>query len=91
MKELYQIVKSAIIDVSPYVKIGLDIEDIEECIEEVILINKKSVVRPISSLLMYEVKTTYKEDKEVIILMNSIVDALDALVVDYTKNKYLDN
>lgn len=88
---MFQLIKSAILDVSTYIKIGIDVEDIEDCIETTVKINKSAVVRPISSLPMYEIKTLYVNDEDVIHLMEKIINDLDVLVVEYTEKKFMDN
>lgn len=91
MNDVYTLVKSAVLDISSYVNFGLNIEDIEECIETVVFKTKKAIVRPIPSMLMYDVRTLYKDDSDVINLMETIISELDILVVDKTKEKVLEN
>ena len=91
MNNIYKLIKSAILDVSTYVDIGLSVDDIEECIEDIIIKNKMAVVRPVQTMLMYEIKTLYQNDDDVVILLNNIIDALDIMVIDVKKEKYFEN
>ena len=91
MNDIYRLVKSAILDVSTYVDIGMNVDDIEECIENIIIKNKMAVVRPVQTMLMYEIKTLYQNDDDVLLLLEKIVNALDIMVVDFKKEKYFEN
>ena len=91
MDTMYKLVRSALLDISSYVDIGLSIEDIEECLEDVVFKCKKAIVRPVPSMLMYEIRTLYENDTDVINLLETIITELDILVVDSTKEKFLAN
>jgi hypothetical protein len=90
MTKIYSLIKSAIIDVSSYVHVGLSIDDIEDVFERVLLNTKSAVIRPIPSLLMYELKTIYEKDDDVIKLVDKITTELDILIVEYKEKTFYD-
>lgn len=91
MDGLYCLIKSAFLDISEYVKLGLSIEDIEDCIDIELKINKHAVSRAIPNFLGYEIKTTYKTDEDVITLMDKIINKLDELAFKKNTENYLNN
>lgn len=91
MTQLYKIIKSAILDVSSYVHIGISIDDIEDVLETSLINVKTAIARPISSMLMYEIKTSLNKDEDLSNLMEDILTKLDLLVVDYKEKTFYEN
>ena len=74
----YTLIKGALLDISPYVHAGLEIEEVEDIIAQVLIQDKKGYAKPVSGLLAYHIQTNYQSDTEVIKLMDKIVQELDA-------------
>ena len=81
----YTIIKGALLDVSPYVHGGIEIEDIEDCISDILTKDSKGYAKPLQTLLAYHIQTNYDDDKDVVSLMDNIVNELDILLA---KEKY---
>ena len=83
----YTLIKGALLDISSYVHAGIEIEDIEECITDILTKDSKGYAKPLQTLLAYHIQTNYDDDKDVISLMDNIVNELDILLA---KEKYPD-
>lgn len=83
----YSLVKGALLDISVYVHTGMEIEDIEEILTKVLMESKQGYAKPLNGLLAYHIQTNYSSDKDVIKLMDKIVDELD---IELAKMKYDD-
>lgn len=87
----YTLMKGALLDVSVYVHSGVELEVIEEILKEILMKEKAGYAKPVPSFLAYHIETNYQDDKDVIKLMEQIVNKLDLEMVklnyDETKNK----
>lgn len=77
----YTLMKGALLDVSIYVHTGLEIEEIEEIIKNILIKEKGSFAKPVPSFLAYHIQTNYENDEDVIKLMEEIVNKLDLEMV----------
>ena len=80
-----------ILDISSYVHCGLEVEDIEEKINEVIEKIDGTMATPIYTLLYYKITTKYKLDKDVDNLMRMIVNELDIMLAEKLDIKVREN
>ena len=76
----YTIVKMGLLDVSTHVHLGLEIDDIEDKLTELLENKKGCFWSPVNTLLSYKIMTPYKEDAEVRRIMDKIVEELDLLL-----------
>lgn len=83
----YSLVKGALLDISVYVHAGLDIEDIEESMSKILMENGHGFAKPLNGFLTYHIQTNYQNDRDIVILMDKIVDELD---ISLAKLKYDD-
>lgn len=87
----YTIMKGALLNVSEFVHSGIDIEDIEEVLDKELTKNKiVGLARPVPGMLAYDIRTIYTDDKDIIDLMDRIVDKLDILLVDTKEKVFFD-
>lgn len=77
----YTLMKGALLDVSVYVHSGVEIEEIEEIIKNILMKKKAGYAKPVPSFLAYHIETNYQKDDEVIKLMEEIVNRLDLEMV----------
>lgn len=81
----YTLIKGALLDVSPYVHEGIELEDIEECMTDILTKEKNCYAKPLTNLLVYHVQTNYDKDEDVKKLMDKLVFELDIMMA---KEKY---
>lgn len=77
----YTLMKGALLDVSAYVYAGMEIEEIEEDIKNILIKERGGFAKPVPSFLAYHIQTNYEKDEDVINLMDKIVNNLDLELV----------
>ena len=77
----YTLMKGALLDVSIYVHTGIEIEEVEEIIKDVLTKEKGGFAKPVPSFLAYHIQTNFEKDEDVIKLMDKIVNKLDLEMV----------
>ena len=78
----YSIVKMGLLDVSSYVHCGVELDDVEETLNNVIDKTKGCSISPVYGMLCYKIYTPYDSDEKIKSFLNDLVAKLDALAVD---------
>lgn len=81
MNNPYQIFKCAVLDISSYVNLGVSADDIKSCINKFFKGNVRAAYRVLDDFFLYEIRTIYEKDEEIIQLMDNIIKELDILLV----------
>lgn len=91
MTNPYQIFKCALLDISLYIQLGVKYEDIESVLQKIFHKRLDASYRLIDYVLMYEIRTIFVHDEDLIKLLDDIVTELDILLVNSKENNIIYN
>lgn len=87
----YQIIKSILFDFSDYVHCGLSVDDIDDIFDRVVKKYGKCFIKPVSGMLVYEVKTLLTKDEDIAIIGKELTEQLDIALVEKTENESIEH
>ncbi len=91
MNNPYQIFKCALLDVYPYLQCGVNPEDIDNVLKKTFKKRIDASYRLVDYVLMYEIRTIFTNDEDLIKLLDDIVNELDILLVNSRENNIIYN